>query len=98
MANQEEQNNTPQTSNTNNNWFELLLSKVNIQGATIIVLFGVGGGCYQVGRTFMENEKKIEIYDLKLSHEKDKDSLKLTIEKLKNELKTLKSLNKKNVR
>lgn len=96
MARQIRNNDPPHS--TSQNWLEILLSKLNVQGAAIIVLFGVGGGCYQVGRTFMENEKKIEIYDLKISHEKDKDSLRQQIENLKLELKTLKSLNRKDVK
>jgi len=75
------------------NWFEGTTAKITQIGGAVVVLLSVGGGAYTVGGTFKENEKKIEIYDLKQSHKKEIDSLLSKIEKYKEEVKILKKSN-----
>lgn len=72
-------------------WLDRTVGKITTIGGAVLILFSVGGGAYQVGRTFKENEKNLEVFDLKLKHEKDKDSLKSIIKELKSEIKALKT-------
>lgn len=47
------------------NWWDRLLVHIGSTGGAFIVLITIGGAFFEAGRRYMENEKNIEIFDLK---------------------------------
>ncbi|TQM18346.1 hypothetical protein [Chryseobacterium aquifrigidense] len=73
------QNNTPVQQPAQQlpvqNWWDKFLIKIGSTGGAVIVLITVAGGFFEAGRKYMENEKNIEIFDLKTAHKSKVDSL-----------------------
>lgn len=95
MSNRKPKNIKVDVEPSSQNWFEGTTTKITTIGGAMLVLISVGGASYQVGRTFMDNEKKLEIFDLKVRHQSEKDSL---ITQIKNYREELRILNKRNVK
>lgn len=67
------------------NWWDTFLVKIGSTGGAVIVLITVAGAFFEAGRRYMENEKNIEIFDLKTEQRQKIDSLIIKhTEELKN--------------